>query len=164
MRAIVGVLVTATLFGTGATVASAAEKAPAQQQAGVITFVELERQGFTEAEIEAAIANSPNLGIGYGPLPAEGNGEISTKGVTFGKFIYVRMSKAAAKAINNGSAATAIALFSLAGPAGLVIATAIYVTVADYNNSQLDRCARWEFRYTYPLPNIPPLLVQAKCY
>lgn len=74
---------------------------------------------------------------------------VADPSVSFGTYVVVTMSQATAKAINTGSAGTAIGLLALAGPVGAIIGAAVYGTVGSYNDSKLSTCKNWSFSYTY---------------
>lgn len=123
---VTAVAVATTMLIAGSTPAQASTEQVNASGApkAVIAVSDLNAQGYTDREIEAAIAGSPNVSIGYAPVVPR-RGELTTQGVTFGKFIYVRISQAQAKAINAGSAAAAVGIIGLAtGGIGGVIALA----------------------------------------
>lgn len=74
---------------------------------------------------------------------------VADPSVSFGTYVVVTMSQATARAINAGSAGTAIALLALGGPIGAVIGAAVYGTVGHYNDTRLSQCKTWRFSYTY---------------
>lgn len=169
-RSVAVAVIAASLVGAGS---AAAEAAPSpatsvssQQSSApspVISVDAIKAQGYTDADIQKAIQGNPNIGIEYGALPPK-PGQVTTQGVTFGKFIYVRISKAQAKAINQASGAAAVGIIGgLTGGAGALIAGVVYAYVVSMGNSALDRCANWQFDMTYPLPGVPSRIFSAKC-
>ena len=90
--------------------------------------------------------------------PATAFPVVADPSVSFGTYVVVTMSQATARAINAGSAATAIALLALGGPVGAVIGAAVYGTIGHYSDTRLSQCKTWRFSYTYV-----GQLVQAGC-
>ncbi|WP_263731952.1 hypothetical protein [Cellulomonas sp. SG140] len=132
--------------------------------AGLIPVKAITDQGYSLAEVEAAIANSPYLSLGQAPV-VTGHGGITPQGVTFGAYIYVRCSQRVAKALQVADVATVIAILGLAtGGIGLVIATAVFTFMGSINDDYLNQCANWEFRFTYPTPWSGSQLASASCY
>lgn len=172
-RALAVALAATVLVSTGAT---AAQAAPTSSVSGsqssapqaVISVDSIKAQGFTDADIQEAIKGNPNIGIGYGPISTSTSPVSSSlataRGVTFGKYIYVRISKAQAKAINQASAAASIEIIGgLTGGVGAIVAAAVYGYVVSLGNSGLDRCANWQFDVSYPLPGIPSRIIKSQC-
>lgn len=128
---------------------------------GAMPVSGLVREGFSIEEIERAVAESPYVSVGEAPAP---KGMVSTQGVTFGKWIYVRISSDMAQAINNTSAVAAAGILGLVtGGVGAVVAAAVYTYVNSIGNARLAKCARWEFRVNYPAPFYPSTVRAAKC-
>lgn len=152
VKIIVGGVVTIALSAGGGVAAHAAEPAPAprSQAAGpLISTQQLNAEGWSDEQIRETVEASPSLSLVTLPVPPSNSVGVATRGVELGTYIRVTMSQATAKAINAGSAATAVALLALAGPLAAVIAAAVYATIASYNDSQLSRCKTWAFSYTY---------------
>lgn len=174
IRSLVASTVALSMMGLGASAAHATDEIdPPVAESGVaqdalpggIAVSELINQGFTIEEVEEAVAQSPYVFIGEGPASTTApGGKFSTRGVTFGKWIYVRISQAQAKAINSASGVAAAGIIGLAtGGVGAVVAGAVYAYIVSIGNAGLSKCARWEFRVNYPLPFQPAAVRAAKC-
>lgn len=165
-RTLVASAVTSGLFLAGGVSAQAVESANTSSDSTVpaIAVSDIMAKGYTEQDILAAIADSPYVTIEAGPATPR-PGLVMPQDVDFGRCIYVRISQATAKAINASTAAGAVAILGLAtGGVGIVIATLVYGYLASLSDSALSRCARWEFRLTYPTPWTPSRIVYAGCY
>ncbi len=151
-----------SLLLTGSVSAHAAAP-PGEQPLGPPALVPLRglhELGYSDDEIEAAVAGSPYVSIEEEPGAETGR---HARGVTFGKYIYVRVSQAQAKAIAGSSAVAAVGIRGLAtGGVGGVVAATFYTYVASMNDSALSKCRRWEFRLTYPALG-PSRVVSARC-
>lgn len=151
-KLVTGGLVTVALSTVGGVAANAAEVTPAaaaSDSGALISTQQLNAAGWTDEQIRQTVDASPSLSLVTMPKPHSTTSGVSPRGIDFGTYIKVTMSQATAKAINAGSSATAVALLALAGPLAAVIATAVYATLASYNDSMLSRCKTWAFYYTY---------------
>ena len=166
IRSAVVALVVAALCatGTGAAHASAPDPSDASVSSprvfhpeGPVSSLFLSASEYTYAEVLAAVRNSPYVTV----VPARAiTPGMSTNGVTFGWYVYVRVSQTQARAILNANAALAVGIIGLAtGGVGALVAGAVYAYIVSVGSDALNRCARWQFNVTYT-----GRVVRAACY
>lgn len=173
-RGTAALLAAAAFLAAGCVTAQAADAEPGTVSttsapaagARLVSVAGLAQQGYTDQDIRDAVAGSPYVSIVQTPTLRAGTGA-GVRSVTFGTYIYVRVSKAQAKALAAANATAAVAILGLAtGGVGAVIAGVVFAYVASLNDSALDRCARWEFRLSYPVPLLArgTRVLAASCY
>ncbi|MFF9866329.1 hypothetical protein ACF1G0_13005 [Streptomyces sp. NPDC013953] len=154
------------LLVAGATLATVAPAASAAQQpvtrpAAVVAtdaqggaFLDLASQGYTYEEAVAAFKNSDVVTVVRGDIPAEDQGEGPKKvarGVSLGWYVYVKLSKSQATAINYGSAATAAGIIgAITGGIGGAVAAGVYSYIATLGAEGIAKCKNGiEMKFTY---------------
>lgn len=156
--AVVGLIV-AVLSAAGTGAAHASEPATSNTSGTVSSSsalgsnalgsaVFLSASEYTYAEVLAAVKDSPYVTV----MPARvlTPGLMSTKGVNFGVYVYVRVTQTVARALMSASGVTAVGLLGLStGGIGMVIAGAVVAYVVSIGSDALNACARWEFQINY---------------
>lgn len=147
----------ATLAAVAPT-ASAAEQ-PVERPAQVVAtdsqigaILDLAPQGYTYEEAVEAFKNSDVVEVVQGDIPAEDGGPTRVKrGVTLGWYIYVKLSKSQATAVNYGSAATAAGLIgAITGGIGGAVAAGVYAYIATLGAENIAKCKHGvEMKFNY---------------
>ncbi|MFJ8586208.1 hypothetical protein ACIRD2_16365 [Streptomyces sp. NPDC093595] len=148
-------------LATIAPTASAAER-PAERPAQVVVatdsqggaFLDLASQGYTYEEAVEAFKNSTVVTVVRGDIPDEDQGEGPKKvarGVSLGWYVYVKLSKSQATAINYGSAATAAGIIgAITGGIGGAVAAGVYTYMATLGAEGIAKCKHGvEMKFTY---------------
>ncbi|MEV7547708.1 hypothetical protein [Streptomyces sp. NPDC089915] len=136
--------------------AAAAEPANAAEVVNVDgggAYLDLASAGYTYEEAVEAFKDSDVVTVVRGDLPRE-NGEAPSRvarGVSLGWYVYVKLSKSQAKAVNAGSAATAAGLIGvITGGIGAAVAAGVYAYMVSLGNEGIDRCKNGvEMKFTY---------------
>ncbi|MFF8832146.1 hypothetical protein [Streptomyces sp. NPDC015131] len=157
---------TCALLLAGATLATIAPTAsamerPAERPAQVVAtdsqggaFLDLASQGYTYEEAVEAFKNSTVVTVVRGDIPDESQGEGPKKvarGVSLGWYVYVKLSKSQATAINYGSAATAAGIIgAITGGIGGAVAAGVYTYIATLGAEGIAKCKHGvEMKFTY---------------
>ncbi|MFG3309653.1 hypothetical protein [Streptomyces wuyuanensis] len=153
------------LLLAGVTVAAVAPTASAAQQpvqrpAKVVSvdsqggaFLDLASQGYTYEEAVEAFRNSDTVTVVRGNIPSDDDegGKRVARGVTLGWYVYVRLSKSQATAINYGSAATAAGIIGvITGGIGGAVAAGVYTYIATLGAEGIAKCKKGvEMKFSY---------------
>ncbi|MFJ6945254.1 hypothetical protein ACISU4_11500 [Streptomyces wuyuanensis] len=153
-------LLAGATLATIAPTASAAEQ-PAQRPAKVVAtdsrggaFLDLASQGYTYEEAVEAFKDSDVVTVVRGEIPAEDQAEGPkrvARGVTLGWYVYVKLSKSQATAINYGSAATAAGIIgAITGGIGGAVAAGVYTYIATLGAEGIAKCKKGvEMKFSY---------------
>ncbi|MFZ4268632.1 hypothetical protein [Streptomyces arboris] len=113
-------------------------------------------QGYTYEEAVEAFKDSEIVTVVRGDIDEDAWGEgdtprITPRGVSFGWYVYVKMSKSQAKAINAGSAATAAGIIgAITGGIGGAVAAGAYAYIVSLGNEGIDKCKKGvELKFSY---------------
>lgn len=150
-------LLAGAVLATVAPSASASAPAAAERPAPAVSiqggaFVDLASQGYTYEEAVEAFKDSDMVQVIPGDLPAEDGGPTRVKrGVSFGYYVYVKLSKSQATAINYGSAATAAGLIgAITGGIGGAVAAGVYTYIATLGAEGIAKCKTGvEIKFSY---------------
>ncbi|MFD0375049.1 hypothetical protein [Streptomyces sp. NPDC127112] len=155
-------VLTTALLAAAAPAASAAGGSFAAQPANaakVVTadgggaYLDLASAGYTYEEALEAFKDSDVVTVVRGDLRREGGEAPSrvARGVSLGWYVYVKLSKSQAKAVNAGSAATAAGLIGVVtGGIGAAVAAGVYAYMVSLGNEGIDRCKNGvEMKFTY---------------
>lgn len=119
-------------------------------------YLDLASQGYTYEEAIEAFKDSEIVTVVRGDIDDDTPGEgdtprITPRGVSFGWYVYVKMSKSQAKAINAGSAATAAGIIgTITGGIGGAVAAGAYAYIVSLGNEGIDKCKKGvELKFTY---------------
>ncbi|MFD6432463.1 hypothetical protein [Streptomyces venezuelae] len=114
-------------------------------------YLDLASQGYTYEEAVEAFKDSPVVTVVRGEVPEGDTNEVMPRGVSLGWYVYVKLNKSQAKAVNAGSAATAAGLIgAITGGIGGAVAAGVYAAVVSMGNEKIDKCKKGvEFKFTY---------------
>ncbi|RFU87498.1 hypothetical protein DY218_06705 [Streptomyces triticagri] len=112
-------------------------------------YIDLASEGYTYEEAVEAFKDSDAVQVVKGDIPDEAGP--STRGVTLGWYVYVRISQKQARAIMFGSAATAAGIIgTITGGIGGAVAAGVYSYVASLGSDNLAKCKKGvEMRFSY---------------
>ncbi|MFI8354095.1 hypothetical protein [Streptomyces cyaneofuscatus] len=140
----------------GALLAMTAPAATASPVGDVGAYLNPAAQGYTYEEAVEAFKDSEIVTVVRGDIDDDTPGEggtpgITPRGVSFGWYVYVKMSKSQAKAINAGSAATAAGIIgTITGGIGGAVAAGAYAYIVSLGNEGIDKCKKGvELKFTY---------------
>lgn len=113
-------------------------------------YLDLASQGYTYEEAVEAFKDSSVVTVVRGEIP-EGRMSAAKPGVSLGWYVYVKLSKSQARAVNAGSAATAAGLIgAITGGIGAAVAAGVYAAVVSMGNDKINKCKKGvEFKFTY---------------
>ncbi|MDQ8705518.1 hypothetical protein RCO28_23905 [Streptomyces sp. LHD-70] len=113
-------------------------------------YVDLAAQGYTYEEAVEAFKDSDVVEVVRGDLPGDEESPV-LRGVSFGWYVYVKLSKSQAKAINAGSAATAAGIIGvITGGIGAAVAAGVYSYMVSLGNEGIDKCKKGvEMKFSY---------------
>ncbi|MFC8273150.1 hypothetical protein ACFUJR_11570 [Streptomyces sp. NPDC057271] len=138
--------------------ASATQQSAARPAAVVSTdgqggaYLDLASQGYTYEEAVEAFKDSDVVQVVRGDIPPEDGGPTRVKrGVTLGWYVYVKLSKSQATAINYGSAATAAGIIgAITGGIGGAVAAGVYTYIATLGAEGIAKCKNGvELKFSY---------------
>lgn len=113
-------------------------------------YLDIASQGYTYEEAVEAFKDSDVVKVVRGDLPGGEHSRVK-RGVSLGWYVYVKLSKSQAKAINAGSAATAAGLIgAITGGIGGAVAAGVYAYMVTLGNEGIDKCKKGvEMKFTY---------------
>ncbi|MWA14920.1 hypothetical protein [Streptomyces sp. BA2] len=113
--------------------------------------MDLASQGYTYEEAVEAFKDSPVVTVVRGEIPEGKPSEVRPRGVSLGWYVYVKLNKSQARAVNAGSAATAAGLIgAITGGIGGAVAAGVYASVVSMGADKINKCKKGvEFKFTY---------------